>query len=168
MQTNEPAAVASGDGAPDHHRWPAQSEQLTHVIHYFDVGKREGKIALMNALQNQDMKMEEVLDYKIQLCNFLCQPIELADSKTGESKDAIRCVLIDEKGQRISCCSDGVFNSLRSLVTSFGPPPYGEPLWVTPRKQKSRGGYNFLILEPSLTGETAPASSKPAKTAPGK
>lgn len=112
----------------------------------------DAKSRLFNAVSNPDKKLTECANMKIALKDVYIEPqiLQCRDdngNQTGEVEEVNRMILIDDKGISYTCCSKGVFNSLRRIIALYGMPnTWEKPLVITPINV-SRGNRQFLNIK---------------------
>lgn len=117
-----------------------------------ELSSNEAKARLFNAVSNPDKKLTECANMKIALKDVYIEPqvLERTDDNgipTGEVEEVNRMILIDDKGVSYTCCSKGVFNSLRRIIALYGMPnTWEKPLVITPINV-SRGNRQFLNIK---------------------
>nr|DAU54327.1 MAG TPA: Single stranded DNA binding protein [Caudoviricetes sp.] len=117
-----------------------------------DLSTDDAKARLFNAVSNPDKKLTECANMKIALKDVYIEPQVLVrtdenGNDTGEVEEVNRMVLIDDKGVSYTCCSKGVFNSLRRIIALYGMPNIWEkPIVITPINV-SRGNRQFLNIK---------------------
>ena len=117
-----------------------------------ELSSNEAKARLFNAVSNPDKKLTECANTKIALKDVYIEPqvVERTDDNgnpTGEVEEVNRMILIDDKGVSYTCCSKGVFNSLRRIIALYGMPnTWEKPLVITPINV-SRGNRQFLNIK---------------------
>lgn len=117
-----------------------------------ELSTSDAKAMLFNAVSNPDKKLTECANMKIALKDVYIEPQVLArtdenGNMTGEVEEVNRMVLIDDKGVSYTCCSKGVFNSLRRIIALYGMPnTWEKPLVITPINV-SRGNRQFLNIK---------------------
>lgn len=146
-------------------RLPSPDEPLRDLVHWLDVSTWDGKAQLYNATQGQDAKVAEMIGLPMEVVSFLAHPASSPDPKTGEVQHFARIVLFLADGTRVSCGSEGMLNSLRSLCAAFGYPPWAPPMPITVKEEKGAGMNKYYTLELKTNGKLAPVASKSATTA---
>ena len=106
----------------------------------------EAKKLVYNASNNPKHKIDDYINKEIALQDIFVEIIELANEKTGELEQAPRIVLIDDQGESYQCVSNGIFGSLKKLITVFGEPTWVEPIHVIVKQVKVKRG-TMLTLE---------------------
>lgn len=115
----------------------------------------DAKRRLFNAVQNPDYSLKEKVNTTINMVDLYVEPVDVVEKDdegniTGNVHTAPRIVIIDDKGKSYSCCSIGVYNSLKRLLSPvmFGDPSTWEkPLAITPYiVSKGKGQVLFIKL----------------------
>ena len=115
----------------------------------------DAKRRLFNAVQNPDYSLKEKVNTTINMVDLYVEPVDIAEKDedgnlTGNIHTAPRVVILDDKGKSYSCCSVGVYNSLKRLLSPvmFGDPSTWEkPLAITPYiVSKGKGQVLFIKL----------------------
>ena len=78
--------------------------------------------------------------------------VEVTNERSQRSVKAIRTVLVDDKGNAFTFVSDGIYQSLRTMIYAMGEGPYDPPLYVVVREGESKGRRRFYYLEPAPDG----------------
>lgn len=112
-----------------------------------DDGSRASKVAIYNAINNAEFKIDDFKGKQINVVNVVAHPVHLVADETGEELDALRIVLIDDEGKGYESVATGVMSSLEKIFNIVGMPTYNPPLAVMPREQKTRKGYKTLTLD---------------------
>lgn len=112
-----------------------------------DDGSRESKVSIYNAINNAKNKIDDFKGQKINVVDVVAHPVKLVEDQSGELIEALRIVLIDDKGEGYETVATGVMSSLEKLFGIVGMPSYDPPLTVIPREQKTRKGFKTLTLD---------------------
>lgn len=126
---------------------PPVGHEISRMHTFIDVSTPAGKALVFNAMQGQDIKLAELIGLEINCENFVVAPVRLVNPDTGEETIQPRTVLITDKKERISCVSEGVVGSLRSICQVYGNPPWTPPLSLVARENKSNVGRKYYTLE---------------------
>ena len=110
-------------------------------------GERASKVAIYNAINNAEFKIDDCKGQTINVVDIVAHPIQLVADETGETIECLRIVLIDEEGKGYESVATGVMSSLEKIFGIVGMPSYNPPLAVIPREQKTRKGYKTLTLD---------------------
>lgn len=108
---------------------------------------RQEKAVLYNAVQNPDSKISDHINQKIQFVNVKMEQVEMTDEETGETRKAIRTILITPEGKGILCTSNGIARSLYDMFTIFGTPDTweGEVMECIVRQVETGKGRTFKL-----------------------
>lgn len=112
-----------------------------------DNGERASKVAIYNAINNAEFKIDDCKGQQINVVDVVAHPVQLVADETGEVMNVLRIVLIDENGKGYESVATGVMSSLEKIFGIVGMPSYNPPLAVIPREQKTRKGYKTLTLD---------------------
>ena len=108
-----------------------------------DDGTAKSKGRIFNAINSPDKKLSDVIGETINLTNIVAHTIELIDEETGELIQALRVVLVDDKGVTYEAVSGGVANAISRLLQIYGQPEtWIEPIKVKARQKATRNGNN--------------------------
>lgn len=118
------------------------------MISTFSGGDRASKIDVMKALTTST-PLEDVLNREINLANFVIEPVDIADTETGEINQTQRATLVTDQGTAYHAISSGVINALERLTVIMGWPAESDdwPIIVKPTQEKTRKGYRVFTLE---------------------
>lgn len=97
-----------------------------------------------------DYKLDELLGKEMAVVDAVYHPIQLTDTKTGEIKDATRCVFLTSDDETIACVSDGAKRFIDLLRQVYSHFPLEKPILITPTQVNTRAGnrtYNFVVKE---------------------
>lgn len=111
-----------------------------------DDGTRESKIAIYNAINNSDKKVDDYKGKVLEIVNFAAHPIKLISDETGEVNEVLRIVLIDKDGNGYETVAGGVMSSLEKIFGIVGMAPWEPALKVVPTEVKTRKGFKTLTL----------------------
>lgn len=108
---------------------------------------RQEKAVLYNAVQNPDSKISDHINQKIQFVNVKMEQVEMTDEETGDTRKAIRTILITPDGKGILCTSNGIARSLYDMFTIFGTPDTweGEVMECIVRQVETGKGRTFKL-----------------------
>ena len=108
-----------------------------------DDGSMASKAAIFNTVNSPDRKLSEYIGEVISLRNIVAHPIALLDENTGEMIEALRVVLVDDKGVSYEAVSNGVANAVSRILQIFGQPDtWAEPVKVKAVQKQTRNGNN--------------------------
>ena len=112
-----------------------------------DDGTRKSKVAIYNAIQNAELKLDDHINKELHIADVVVHPIEIVDEKTGEVNHMLRTILIDVQGNGYAAVSYGVLTSLQKIFGIVGKPSWkDEPLTVVPKKETTRNGNKVTTL----------------------
>jgi hypothetical protein len=134
-------------------------ESQPSVVHNFDGDKMRVWSLLSYATGPSCHRGEECLNKPLALRNWLVHLVHIA-KEDGTVVQCLRTVLVDNKGECYGFVSDGVFTSLRMLISTLGKGPYDPPIGVIVRQQSVSGGKRFYVIEPQGDGQGARKSKE--------
>ena len=106
-------------------------------------GSMKDKAAIFNAVNSPDKRISDCIGETINLANIVAHPIKLVDEESGELMDAMRMVLISDKGVSYEAVSSGLVNAVQRILQIFGQPDtWDEPIPVKPIQKGTRNGNN--------------------------
>lgn len=108
---------------------------------------REEKMAMYNAVNSPDYKLSDYTGKVIGIKDVVIEQIQLADEKTGEVKNQARVVLIDGNGKSYQCVSNGIYNSIKKIISIFGEPTWDEVVVVEVQNLSTAKGRKTLTLK---------------------
>lgn len=116
-----------------------------------DLSDNDSKIALLNAMQNCDIKLIDIVDQEIEIngCYIEERPVEVVDEETGEVKSKSKYVtmLFGTDGKSYVAGAYGVYNSLMQLASVMGLPTKDNTYKVKTIKVPARtAGHSLLKL----------------------
>lgn len=111
-----------------------------------DIAKKEKRQLIMKALQDCDAKLTENVNVTISAVDYFAHDVQLKGKEEGEIVDAIRLVVIDDKGLCYECVSQTLLRSLQTVAFVFGPPPWNPPLKLTVKSRRN-GERNIYWFE---------------------
>lgn len=92
----------------------------------------EDKKRLVNAMNNPDKRLADMVNTEIPVKDLYVEQVEMANQETGELQTCPRIVLIDADGVSYGCVSYGVLGSLKKIMAVYGQPTWEEPVVVKP------------------------------------
>lgn len=116
------------------------NNQLMILSHDKDITTEVGRLpeteddkkALANALSSPTGGLSEIVNHEVDLINYYLEKTEVTDKDTGEVRETIRMVLILADGTSFGCISKGAVNSLKGIVSVYGPAStWDAPLKIT-------------------------------------
>lgn len=106
-------------------------------------GSMKDKARIFNAVNSPDKKIADCIGETILLADIVAHPIILTDEETGEAVEAMRMVLVDDKGTSYEAVSGGLANAVQRILQIFGQPDtWAEPIPVKPIQKGTRNGNN--------------------------
>jgi len=102
------------------------------------------------AATSDSLPIADHLKETILLDNFVIQPVEIPDEKTGELHQSARVTLVDStNGKSYHGTSMALVNSLKQIVAALGnrlPAEWPEPLPVKIVEERTRANYRFFKI----------------------
>lgn len=106
-------------------------------------GSMKDKAAIFNAVNSPEKRIADCIGETIYLKDIIAHPIKLVDENTGELMEAMRMVLISDKGVSYEAVSSGLVNAVQRILQIFGQPSTWEkPIPVKPIQKSTRNGNN--------------------------
>lgn len=123
--------------------------QQQHVTTSLDLKSNDGRKAMIKCLQDCDARLTDQVNVELGIVNFLAHNVSIANKEGTGYTEAVRLVVIDDKGLRYECVSTGLVESLGHLLFLFGEPPWVNPVRVKVRtkRNKERNIYWFEPVE---------------------
>ena len=112
-----------------------------------DDGSRESKVAIFNAVNAPNEKLDDHKGEVLAIRDVVAHPISLVDENTGELVNALRCVLIAEDGTGYEAVSMGIASSLQKIFAIVGQPTWEPALKLKVVEQKTRKGFKTNTIE---------------------
>lgn len=134
------------------------NEAETFQFTTLDLSVMENKKALYNALQQCDVKINDIKGQTIEVRDLYIEKknVPERDEKTDEvitdengevvTKKHFRTILIDTEGKTYVTAAYGVYNSLKQIIGIFGDPTPENPLTLKVGTKTLKGGKESLIL----------------------
>lgn len=144
----------------------ADSQQVEHLIANFadatgsiyttvQGDDMDTKLAVIGAISGAD-RIDEHLDEKIELVDFVIQAIEVSDPTSGQVNAATRVILIDADGAAYAGISKPLVSSLQLLTQLAGhPSTWEKPVTVVVQTVKTRAGFTAFNLVPYVASKLA-------------
>lgn len=121
------------------------------------------KLAVIGAISGAD-RIDEHLDEKIMLVDFVIQAIEVSDPNTGQINAATRVILIDDQGEAYAGISKPLVSSLQLITQLAGhPSTWAKPVAVVVQHVKTRAGFTAFNLVPYAASKLAKKEKAAAK-----
>lgn len=124
-----------------------------------DLNSDENKIKLYNSLQECDIRLNDIKNQVIEVCDLFVEKKEVAerdektkeiiyDEETGEVKlkTRFRIILFGTDGKTYVSSAYGIYNSLSQIVNIFGYPTEDKPMKFKISGRKLDSGKETLIL----------------------
>lgn len=92
----------------------------------------EEQMVVVNALSSPNGGISDLINQEVELVNYYLEKTTLTDKDTGEVKETMRAVIITSSGESYGGCSKGLINSLKAIITVYGP----AGVWKAPLKVK--------------------------------
>lgn len=92
----------------------------------------EEQMVVVNALSSPNGGISDLINQEVELVNYYLEKTTLTDKDTGEVKETMRAVIITSSGESYGGCSKGLINSLKAIITVYGP----AAVWKAPLKVK--------------------------------
>ena len=139
----------------DNSMFASQEKQMFCTL---DLAEKSNSVKLYNALQQCDVKINDLKGSEIEVVDLFVEKKEVAerDEKTDEiiydengevkTKTRFRTILFDKDGKTYVSAAYGVYNSLRQIIPIFGNPTKENPIVVKVGTRKLRSGRESLIL----------------------
>ena len=102
--------------------------------------KPENKWLVMHCHQKADLSSEQVVGTTFKLVHILAHPVRVQAQADGELLQLVRCVLVNDEGQTCSFVSQGIYDALELLISTYGPGPFDPSMPCTIRPLKTRAG----------------------------
>lgn len=111
-----------------------------------DDGSRESKIKIYNALNESGERLADQVNKTLTITDIAAFPVEIAAEETGEIVSAMRMIFIAEDGTQYASVATGVYSSMQKIIGIVGPAPWNPALKITPIKQRTRRGFDTIVL----------------------
>lgn len=119
---------------------PGQSQMYCSIR---DDGSMVSKARIFNSINSPDKRISDCIGEVINLANIVAHPIQLIDENSGELIEAMRMVLVDDKGTSYEAVSTGIVNAVARILQIFGQPEtWAAPIRVKPVQKGTRNGNN--------------------------
>jgi hypothetical protein len=122
-------------------------EQPSGLMSFGDGGRKmstsldlqlpNNRVKLLNALQDCDGKLTELVNVPIKVTDYVAHEVDLTSKETGEIVTCTRLVLIDVDGSTYQCVSSTLLRSIQTVAYAFGPPPWNPPLEMTVKTRRN-------------------------------
>lgn len=123
--------------------------QQTSVTSSLNLATPEGRKHLIECMQDCDAKLTEQVNLTIAIKDFVAHTVNITNEENGEVVQAVRLVIIDDKGIKYQCVSQTLLKSLGHMLFLFGDPPWQNPIKVKVKSKmnKQRNIYWFEPVE---------------------
>jgi hypothetical protein len=125
----------------------SKEENKKRVMTDLNISGRAGLPLLTKIHGQADFTASSIGDTPFPLYGYYAHMVELRDTRTGEVKDSVRLVLVDENHITLSFVSYGAIDSLDLIRCCMGDGPFDPPLPLLVKEQQTRSGGNILRLE---------------------
>ena len=119
----------------------------------------DSALAIAKAVMNAT-PLDDQLGKPFNLVHFVAQVVKVTPTKENKENanddrivdadgrvEALRTILIDDKGNAYATVSDGVTAALTNIVAIMGQPSqWKKPVSVTAEKKQGRNGFKFFTL----------------------
>jgi len=153
LETGLDLSIKSRDSAQD--LLKPDSTLLTTV----DRSTLEGKSKIVRGLGTADKQIQDLLNMDFQVNDILCHDVSLVEPTTGEVTESVRMVFFLGDDSTMSCCSKGIYRSLKIIIANYGLPSPASPYYLKIKTITTRQGrttYNLI----TLPAPTAPEAGK--------
>lgn len=106
----------------------------------------EDQVKLYNAMNSPMYRIKAAINKPIKMMDAVLVPCTLVNEDTGEATQAIRAIIIDDKGDTYAATATGVITSLKNIMSVFGSLHFEKGLTVIPKEIPVKRG-NTLTLE---------------------
>jgi len=155
LETGLDLSIKSRDSAQD--LLKPDSTLLTTV----DRSTLEGKSKIVRGLGTADKQIQDLLNMDFQVNDILCHDVSLVEPTTGEVTESVRMVFFLGDDTTMSCCSKGIYRSLKIIIANYGLPSPSSPYYLKIKTITTRQGrttYNLI----TLPAPTAPEVTRKA------
>lgn len=119
-----------------------------------DDGTRDSKIKIYNALNESGERLQDQVNKVLEITDLAAFPVEIV-TDDGEVVNAMRMIFVAADGTQYASVATGVYSSLQKIIGIVGPAPWNPALRITPIQQKTRRGFNTLVIRLLADGEKA-------------
>lgn len=113
-----------------------------------DASSVDGKKTVYSAVNNAE-SLRDLVGKTVNVVDFIVQEVEVVSDETDEAVAVPRSVIVLEDGSVYAATSNGVFNSIRNILSIFGSPrTWAGPLSVKVDEKTTRRNsmYRYLTL----------------------
>lgn len=115
-----------------------------------DASSVEGKKTVYSAVNNAE-SLRDLVGKTVSVVDFIIQEVEVVSDETDEAVSVPRSVIVLEDGSVYAATSNGVFNSIRNILSIFGSPRgWTGPLSVKVDEKTTRRNSMFRYLTLSV------------------
>lgn len=114
---------------------------------WFNVATPQEALQVIAAMDDTDYKLGDCRGQVIDCVQIVAHESTF-ENKERELIAAVRTVIIDTNGKSYGSVADGVRDSVASLFSMIGFPPYNPPIKLTPVEKTTRSGFKTLKLIP--------------------
>ena len=122
-------------------------EEVSFYCSIPDDGTRESKIAVYNAINNNAVKLGDMIGKEIKVTNIAAHPVRIVSDEDGEIMDVTRVVFIGENGETYESVAQGIFSSVEKIFGIIGFAPWEPSITIVPKEVRTRKGYKTLTLD---------------------
>ena len=151
-ETGLDLTIKSRDSAQD--LLKPDSTLLTTV----DRSTMDGKSKIVRGLGTADKQIQDLLNMDFQVNDILCHDVSLVEPTTGEVTESVRMVFFLGDDSTMSCCSKGIYRSLKIIIANYGLPSPASPYYLKIKTITTRQGrttYNLITLPAPTAPEVA-------------
>ena len=157
LETGLDLSIKSRDSAQD--LLKPDSTLLTTV----DRSTMEGKSKIVRGLGTADKQIQDLLNTEFVVTDILCHDVSLVEPTTGEVTESVRMVFFLADDSTMSCCSKGIYRSLKIIIANYGLPSPTSPYYLKIKVITTRQGrttYNLITLPAPTAPEVAKKAGK--------
>lgn len=115
-----------------------------------DATTDEGKKTVYTAVNSAE-SLRDLAGKTVNVVDFIVQEVEVVSDETDEAVSVPRSVIVLEDGSVYAATSNGVFNSIRNILSIFGSPrTWSGPLSVKVEEKATRRNTMFRYLTLSV------------------
>jgi len=116
----------------------------------------EGKDRYIAAMGTADLRIQDLVNKTFQVTDLVAHHAELSDQTTGEVINKVRLVMFLADGKTLSCCSEGIYRSLKVITGEYGLPSKASPFSLEIIPITTRNGRQTYNLRKVATPATTP------------
>ena len=115
-----------------------------------DAATPEGKKTVYTAINSAD-NLRDLVGKTVNVVDFIIQEVDVVSDETDETISVPRSVVVLEDGGVYAATSNGIFNSIRNILSIFGSPrTWAGPLSVKVEEKATRRNTMFRYLTLSV------------------